>query len=90
MSFKKTFFVILSTLLVNYTVKAQGYELKITSINKTENKILNKINYLRKFQDSTIISKELKKIEKELQKKGYYTYMIDSVKKQTITAAYNL
>lgn len=82
MSFKKTFFIILSTLLVNYTVKAQDYELKITSVNKTENKILNKINYLRKFQDSTIISKELKKIEKELQKKGYYAYMIDSVKKQ--------
>ncbi len=82
MPFKNLLILTLCTFLVTNTLNAQEYELNIISTNKIENTILNKIPYFRKINDSIIITKELKKIDIELQKQGYYTHMIDSVKKQ--------
>jgi len=59
----------------------QKINLKISSVNKNEVTILNKIKYQKKHIDSTSINFEINKISKYLKKIGYFTNTIDSLVK---------
>ena len=59
----------------------QRINLKISSVNKNEVTILNKIKYQKKHIDSTSINFEINKISKYLKKIGYFTNTIDSLVK---------
>ena len=59
----------------------QNINLIISSVNKKEATILNKIKYQKKHIDSTSINFEINKISKYLKKIGYFTNTIDSLVK---------
>ena len=59
----------------------QRINLKISSVNKNEVTILNKIKYQKKHIDSTSINFEINKISKYLKNIGYFTNTIDSLVK---------
>ena len=59
----------------------QNINLKISSVNKNEVTILNKIKYQKKHIDTTSINFEINKISKYLKKIGYFTNTIDSLVK---------
>ena len=59
----------------------QNINLKISSVNKNEVTILNKIKYQKKHIDSTSINFEINKISKYLKNIGYFTNTIDSLVK---------
>ena len=59
----------------------QKINLKISSVNKNEVTILNKIKYQKKHIDSTSINFEINKISKYLKNIGYFTNTIDSLVK---------
>ena len=59
----------------------QKINLKISSVNKNEVTILNKIKYQKKHIDTTSINFEINKISKYLKKIGYFTNTIDSLVK---------
>ncbi|MGJ8761447.1 MAG: ShlB/FhaC/HecB family hemolysin secretion/activation protein [Polaribacter sp.] len=67
--------------LLSYTETfAQAFSLKLTSLNKTEVKILNKINYQIKNKDTILLNLEINRISEYLKNLGYFTNSIDSVK----------
>ncbi|QXP70874.1 hypothetical protein H0I29_01895 [Polaribacter sp. R2A056_3_33] len=67
--------------LLSYTESfAQAFSLKLTSLNKTEVKILNKINYQIKNKDTILLNLEINRISEYLKNLGYFTNSIDSVK----------
>jgi hypothetical protein len=59
----------------------QNINLKISSLNKNEATILNKIKYQKNHIDSTSINFEINKISKYLKNIGYFTNTIDSLVK---------
>tara|TARA_R110002096_G_scaffold68949_1_gene165921 strand:+ start:245 stop:1909 length:1665 start_codon:yes stop_codon:yes gene_type:complete len=59
----------------------QKINLKISSVNKNEVTILNKIKYQKKHIDTTSINFEINKISKYLKNIGYFTNTIDSLVK---------
>ncbi len=59
----------------------QNINLKISSVNKNEVTILNKIKYQKNHIDSTSINFEINKISKYLKNIGYFTNTIDSLVK---------
>ena len=59
----------------------QRINLKISSVNKNEVTILNKIKYQKKHIDTTSINFEINKISKYLKNIGYFTNTIDSLVK---------
>ncbi len=79
--------------LLSYTETfAQASSLKLTSINKTEAAVLNKINYQKKHIDTVLLDLEINRISEYLKNLGYFTNTIDSVKntKQQYIAYFNL
>ena len=62
-------------------IYSQNLTLRITSKNKSENKILNKLNYIQKHKDLKSLKKETTKISNHLKNIGYFTHKIDSFKK---------
>ncbi len=67
--------------LLSYTETfAQASSLKLTSINKTEAAVLNKINYQKKHIDTVLLDLEINRISEYLKNLGYFTNTIDSVK----------
>ncbi|QXP62863.1 POTRA domain-containing protein [Polaribacter sp. HaHaR_3_91] len=67
--------------LLSYTETfAQAFSLKLTSLNKTEVKILNKINYQIKNKDTILLNLEINRISEYLKNLGYFTNSIDSIK----------
>ena len=79
---KKTtpYIYILLALLSHTGTFAQAFSLKLTSLNKTEANILNKINYQKKHKDTIFLNLEINRLSEHLKNLGYFTNSIDSVK----------
>lgn len=71
---------------------SQDSTLKITSINKNDLNILNKIEYKQHHSDSTSIYIEINKVSSYLKNLGYFANTIDSIKnkKKTYIAYFSL
>ncbi|APZ45066.1 hypothetical protein BW723_01595 [Polaribacter reichenbachii] len=72
---------IFALLLVNTTL-AQDLSLKITSLKKSEQSVIEKIEYQKKHNDSVSIINEVNRISNYLKNIGYFTNTIDSIKKE--------
>ncbi|WP_218598445.1 POTRA domain-containing protein [Polaribacter sp. NJDZ03] len=93
MNKKITPYIYMLLALLSYTETfAQASSLKLTSINKTEAAVLNKINYQKKHIDTVLLDLEINRISEYLKNLGYFTNTIDSVKntKQQYIAYFNL
>lgn len=62
-------------------ILAQEYSLKVTSKENQEKIILNKIEYEEKHIDSISLYNEVNKVRSYLKKSGYFTNVLDSIKK---------
>ncbi|AOW18750.1 hypothetical protein LPB03_15390 [Polaribacter vadi] len=81
---KQNIFIKPLILLLFFSIESlytQRINLKISSVNKNEVTILNKIKYQKKHIDSTSINFEINKISKYLKNIGYFTNTIDSLVK---------
>ena len=78
---KTTPYIYILLALLSYTgTFAQAFSLKLTSLNKTEANILNKINYQKKHKDTIFLNLEINRLSEHLKNLGYFTNSIDSVK----------
>ncbi len=64
------------------TTLAQDLSLKITSLKKSEQSVIEKIEYQKKHNDSVSIINEVNRISNYLKNIGYFTNTIDSIKKE--------
>ncbi|MFK8059095.1 MAG: POTRA domain-containing protein [Polaribacter sp.] len=79
---KITHYIYIAFLLISFQgFFAQDFYLKLTSKNKSELLILEKIDFQEKHKDSITIFKEVDKISNYLKNIGYFTNTIDSIKK---------
>ncbi|QVY65365.1 ShlB/FhaC/HecB family hemolysin secretion/activation protein [Polaribacter sp. Q13] len=72
---------ILLTLYSINGIFAQEFTLDLTSKNKIEKKVLNKIDYLKLHKDTITINKEIVRVTEYLKNIGYFTSNIESIKK---------
>ena len=78
---KTTPYIYILLALLSYTgTFAQAFSLKLTSLNKTEANILNKINYQKKHKDTILLNLEINILSEHLKNLGYFTNSIDSIK----------
>ncbi|MDN3619927.1 ShlB/FhaC/HecB family hemolysin secretion/activation protein [Polaribacter undariae] len=81
MNKKTTPYIYILLALLSYTgTFAQAFSLKLTSLNKTEANILNKINYQKKHKDTILLNLEINILSEHLKNLGYFTNSIDSIK----------
>ena len=72
-----TTFIILSLFTID-NLYTQNINLKISSVNKSEVSILNKIQYQKRHTDSISVNFEVNRVSKYLKNIGYFTNTIDS------------
>ncbi|AUC20748.1 hypothetical protein BTO15_00845 [Polaribacter sejongensis] len=78
---KTTPYIYILLALLSYTETfAQAFSLKLTSLNKTEANILNKINYQKKHKDTILLNLEINILSEHLKNLGYFTNSIDSIR----------
>ncbi|WP_208890012.1 POTRA domain-containing protein [Polaribacter sejongensis] len=81
MNKKTTPYIYILLALLSYTETfAQAFSLKLTSLNKTEANILNKINYQKKHKDTILLNLEINILSEHLKNLGYFTNSIDSIR----------
>ena len=68
-------------LILSGTGFSQEFSLDLISKNKSEQAVLNKINYQKKLKNIPSINSEIEKISNLLKNMGYFTNTIDSIKK---------
>jgi len=66
------------------TFFSQKLTLKLSSKNKTEVLVLDKINYTNKHKDTISLKKEINRISDYLKNKGYLTTTISEIKKENL------
>ena len=66
------------------TFFSQKLTLKLSSKNKTEVLVLDKINYSNKHKDTISLKKEINRISDYLKNKGYLTTTISEIKKENL------
>ena len=66
------------------TFFSQKLTLKLSSKNKTEILVLDRINYTNKHKDTISLKKEINRISDYLKNKGYLTTTISEIKKENL------